>query len=128
MKRYIITGGTGLVGSALADSLAQEGHDVIVLSRSPEKHAHQLRKGVRAERWDAQSAEGWGHLADGAYAIINMAGESIAGRGLIPARWTAAYKRRILESRVKAGQVLVGRSPPPGSPSCWASGGWFTSP
>lgn len=107
MKRYIITGGTGLVGSALAASLAQEGHDVIVLSRTPEKYAHKLRQGVRAERWDAQSAEGWGHLADGAYAIINMAGESIAGRGLIPARWTRDYKRRILESRLKAGQAVV---------------------
>lgn len=107
MQRYIITGGTGLVGSALAEGLAAEGHDVIVLSRTPEKYAHTLRKGVRAERWDAQSAEGWGHLADGAYAIINMAGESIAGRGLIPARWTRAYKRRILESRLKAGQAVV---------------------
>lgn len=105
--RVIITGGTGLVGSALAESLATDGHDVVVLSRSPEKYAHKLRKGVRAERWDARSAEGWGHLADGAGAIVNLAGESIAGKSIIPARWTAEYKRRILESRLQAGKAVV---------------------
>jgi uncharacterized protein (TIGR01777 family) len=105
--RFIITGGTGLVGSALAENLALDEHEVIVLSRNPARHAADLHKGIRAERWDGQSAQGWGHLADGAYAIINMAGESIAGRGLIPARWTPDYKRRIRESRVKAGQAVV---------------------
>jgi uncharacterized protein (TIGR01777 family) len=107
MKRVIITGGTGLVGMALAESLAKDEYDVVLLSRSPEKHAAKLRKGVRAERWDAQSAENWGHLADGAEAIVNFAGESIAGRRLIPARWTADYKRRIRDSRLKAGEAVV---------------------
>ena len=105
--RVIITGGTGMVGSALAASLAKDGHDVVVLSRDPARHAHKLIKGVRAERWDGQSAAGWGHLADGAGVIVNLAGESIAGKGLIPARWTDAYKRRIRDSRLNAGKAVV---------------------
>ena len=105
--RVIITGGTGPVGLALAESLATDGHEVVVLSRSPEKHAQKLRQGVRAERWDAHTAEGWGHLADGAGAIVNLAGESIAGKRIIPARWTPEYKRRILESRLNAGRAVV---------------------
>jgi uncharacterized protein len=105
--RVIITGGTGLVGSALAKGLAQDGHDVIVLSRNPEKAAPKLSKGIRAERWDASTAEGWGPLADGAEVIVNLAGESIAGKGLLPARWTAERKRRILESRVNAGRAVT---------------------
>jgi uncharacterized protein len=105
--RIIITGGTGLVGSALAKGLAQDGHDVIVLSRNPEKAAPKLSKGIRAERWDASTAEGWGPLADGAEVIVNLAGESIAGKGLLPARWTPERKRRILESRVNAGRAVT---------------------
>src|SRR5262245_30614333 len=97
--RVIITGGTGTGGLALAESMAKDSHEVVVLSRSPEKAAGKLPNGVRAERWDARTAEGWGHLADGADVIVNMAGASIAGKGLIPSRWTAARKRDLLESR-----------------------------
>ena len=105
--RVIITGGTGHVGSRLSRSLAADGHEVIQLSRDPARHASaQLPKGVRVERWDGRTAEGWGHLVQGSDVIVNMAGESIAGNGLIPARWTPERKRRILESRVNAGQAV----------------------
>ena len=104
--RVIITGGTGLIGRALAANLA-DSHEVIVLSRRPER-ATGLPAGVRAERWDARSAEGWGALADGADAIVNLAGESIAGKGLIRGRrWTDDRKRRIRESRLNAGRAVV---------------------
>ncbi|MEP7356413.1 MAG: TIGR01777 family oxidoreductase [Anaerolineales bacterium] len=104
--RILITGGTGLIGSALAAELAGAGHEVIVLSRNPDK-AHGLPKGVRAERWDGRTAEGWGPLADGAGAIVNLAGASIAGDNLIAGRWTEQRKRAILESRTQAGQAVV---------------------
>jgi len=99
--RVIITGGTGLIGRALAADLAFELYEVIVLTRHPER-ATRLPKGVRAEGWDGRTAAGWGRLADGADAIINLAGESIASGW-----WTAARKRRILESRVNAGRAVV---------------------
>ena len=104
--RIIITSGTGLIGRALAAELAGGSHEVIVLSRAPERAAS-LPTGVRAERWDARTAEGWGALADGAGAIVNLAGESIAGAGFIPSRWTAERKRRIRESRLNAGRAVV---------------------
>ena len=105
--RVIITGGTGLIGSRLAETLAADDHEVIVLSRSPERRAGMFRHDVRIEEWDAETAKGWGHLADGADAIVNLAGESIAGEGLIPDRWTADKKRRIRESRLNAGKAVV---------------------
>lgn len=101
MIRTIITGGTGLIGRALAGDLAGDGQEVILLSRNPER-ATNLPQGVRAERWDGHTAEGWGHLADGAEAIVNLAGENI-GAG----RWTSERKRRILDSRVNAGRGVV---------------------
>jgi uncharacterized protein (TIGR01777 family) len=104
--RIIITGGTGLIGRALAADLAGDSHEAIVLSRRPER-ATGLPAGVRAERWDARTAEGWGALADGADAIVNLAGESIAGAGSIPSRWTAERKGRIRDSRLNAGRAVV---------------------
>jgi len=104
--RILITGGTGLIGSALAAELAQAGHEVIVLTRNPDK-ATGLPAGVRAERWDGRTAQGWEHLADGAGAIVNLAGASIAGEGLLPSRWTDERKHLILQSRLDAGRAVV---------------------
>ncbi len=104
--RILITGGTGLIGSALAAELAQAGHEVIVLSRNPDR-AGDLPVGVRAERWDGRTAQGWAHLADGAGAIVNLAGASIAGEGFLPSRWTPERKRLILQSRLDAGRAVV---------------------
>ncbi len=103
--RVLITGGTGLIGRALIDLLLLEGHEIIVLSRRPDRA--QLPAGVRVAGWDARSAQGWGHLLEGADAVVNLAGESIAGKGPIPARWTAARKRRIRESRLNATHAVV---------------------
>jgi uncharacterized protein (TIGR01777 family) len=105
--RYIITGGSGIIGRQLSASLAADGHEVIALSRDPS--GRQLPGGVRGVRWDARTAEGWGQLADGAYAIINLAGESIGGSGPIPrpGTWTDERKRRIKESRLHAGRAVV---------------------
>jgi len=106
--RVVITGGSGLIGSALVRSLAADGHEVIVLSRSlANQH---VPAGVHVERWDGVTAEGWGHLADGAQAIVNLAGENIAGRGILKilfGRWTSARKRAIRDSRRDAGLAIV---------------------
>lgn len=107
--RVLITGGSGLIGSELVRSLAGDGHEVIVLSRSPKRGAN-LPAGARLELWDGRSAEGWGPLADGADAIVNLAGENIAGGNLLQilfGRWTAERRRRILGSRVDAGRAVV---------------------
>ena len=103
LKRVIITGGSGLVGRALVQRLSEtEGaYETIVLSRNPSRVTG-LPAGARAIGWDAKTAAGWGELADGAYAIINLAGENI-GAG----RWTAAKKASVIQSRVNAGQAVV---------------------
>lgn len=103
--RILITGGTGLIGSKLSQNLATDGHEVIILSRSPEKQSYP--KEVSGQKWDGRTADGWAHLADGADAIVNLAGESIGGSGFPPPRWTAVRKQRILQSRLDAGQAVV---------------------
>ncbi len=104
--KIIITGGTGLIGKALANSLAQDEHEVIVLSRSP-RTVEGLHSKVKVEGWDAKSARGWGGLANGADAIINLAASNIGGGSFFPARWTDERKQVMLESRLNSGKAVI---------------------
>jgi uncharacterized protein (TIGR01777 family) len=104
--RVIITGGTGLIGRALVEMLAPQGYEVVVLSREPALAAglfHQMGvKGIQTVGWDAHTARGWGKLIDGESALVNLAGANPAHW-----RWTKAYRARILESRLRAGEALM---------------------
>lgn len=99
--RVIITGGSGLIGRALARELGGAGHDIVVLTRDPDR-AGRLPPGVRAAKWDGKTAQGWSPLLDADTAIVHLAGESIA-----EGRWTAEKKRRIRDSRVVSGQAVM---------------------
>ncbi len=98
--RVIVTGGSGLIGRAVVDSLAQDGHEVIVLSRNPEA-VKNLPRGACAEKWDGNTAQGWGKFVNGADAIVNLAGATISEK------WSAAHKQEIRKSRVNAGTAIV---------------------
>lgn len=104
--KYILSGGSGTIGRRLSESWAADGHEVIALSRNPSEH--QFPDGVTGVQWDGRTVEGWGHLVDGANAIINLAGESIGGSGKIPlpGTWSEERKRRIKTSRWDAGQAI----------------------
>jgi len=98
--RVVIAGGTGFLGYPLGEALARDGHDVVTLSRG---NASAAARGARTVSWAPDGSVGpWAAEIDGAAAIVNLAGESIAAR-----RWSAAQKRRILESRVLATRGLV---------------------
>jgi uncharacterized protein len=105
--RYIITGGSGVIGTRLSAELIADGHEVISLSRNPSNY--QFPTGVQPVAWDARTADGWGHLVDGAFAVINLAGENIGGTGILPTPWTWSEERkqRIRESRLDAGRAVV---------------------
>ena len=98
--KYIITGGTGLIGSALSRALLAENDQVFALSRSPERA--RVPDGVTVLPWDGRSADGWWEQAEGADGIVNLAGESIGA-----ALWSQAQKQRILSSRQNAGAAVV---------------------
>lgn len=103
--RIIIAGGTGFIGRELCRSLQADLHELIVLSRNPAKS--NLPAGVQSVQWDGRTADGWSHFLDGADAIVNLAGESIGGKGFPPARWTAVQKQRILQSRLQSSAAIV---------------------
>jgi uncharacterized protein len=103
----VIAGGTGFLGRALADALVGAGREVVVLSRrdaeGPGEPVSRGGKAVRRVRWTPDGSTGaWASVLDGADAVVNLAGESIAA-----GRWTEARKRSILESRLLATRSLV---------------------
>jgi uncharacterized protein len=103
--RVIITGGTGLIGTALSQSLIQDGHETIILSRDPSRY--NLPPGAIGAKWDGKTAVSWGHLVNEADAIVNLAGENLAGSGLLPTRWSAERKQLLRQSRLDAGRAVV---------------------
>jgi len=107
IMRIIITGGTGLIGRPLVSTLIGDGHDIIVLSRNPDQYRSILPEKVSLVRWDGHTNGKWSREIDGADAIINLAGENLAGDNFLPDRWTEQKKRRVRESRIKAGAAIV---------------------
>lgn len=105
--RTIITGGTGLIGQHLVRQMVADNEEVVVLSRNPETKRDTLPLSVPIRTWDSRTSEGWLDLCQGDYAIINLAGTSIAGDGFPPDRWTTARKRSILESRLNAANAVI---------------------
>jgi len=104
--RIIILGGTGLIGSAVASTLAQSGYEIIILTRNLQKYSNILTS-YNYVYWDGQTSKGWIQWLEGDYAMINLAGESIAGERFTDLRWTLARKKSILESRLNAGQAVT---------------------
>jgi uncharacterized protein (TIGR01777 family) len=102
--KIVIAGGTGFLGRPLAQSLAADGHIVIVLSRSGIGRAAVERPGtVTTVRWTPDGTTGaWGAAVEGAGGVVNLAGESIGGK-----RWSAAQKAAIRDSRIEATRSLV---------------------
>jgi len=107
--RVVITGGTGLIGRALAESLLADKHEVILVSRNPETMKNPP-EGAKLEKWDGRTSTGWGRFVDGADAVVNLAGASIGGENtfaILFRRWTNRSKKRILESRLNAGRAVM---------------------
>ncbi len=98
--KWILAGGTGLIGTALCKQLLAEGEQVWVLSRNPQPSG--LPAGAEGWRWDGRTPDGWGHLVEEADYIACLAGENL-GAG----RWTASRKRAFYTSRVEPGQAIV---------------------
>ena len=104
--KVLLSGSSGLVGSALVPFLTSGGHQVVRLVRS------QPRAEGSEVRWDPEAGDIDAAGLKGLDAAVHLAGESIAA-----GRWTAAKKARILESRVKGtrliAEALAGLEQPP---------------
>src|SRR6266536_3315893 len=122
--KVVIAGGTGFLGNALGWAWAEESHDVRVLTRSlpPGQAQHESgtgKPGITRIGWSPDGhAGGLARELAGASAVINLAGESIAGR-----RWNAARKQALRDSRILATRSLAeALAETPDAPSTFISG------
>ena len=100
MATVLITGGTGMIGSALASELLNRNYDVIVLTRSPEKYLNTAR--LSYAKWDVDKQTIDGDAVTKSDYIVHLAGEGVSDK-----RWTPKRKRQIAQSRIDGGALLV---------------------
>lgn len=100
--KVVIAGGSGFLGRILTERLTRSNHSVVVLSRNPETVRNAFTK-AEVESWDAASLGTWAKRIDGADAVVNLTGESIAGK-----RWSRMQKDLISDSRVSSTRAIVG--------------------
>ena len=92
-QRVVVTGASGLIGTALCEALTAAGHPVTrLVRRTP---------GPGEAQWDPQAGTIDATALEGAWAVVHLAGEGIGD-----AKWTDEHKARVLDSRVK-GTTLV---------------------
>ncbi len=104
--KIVMPGGSGQVGTLLAQAFQQDGHEVVVLSRKP------ARAPWRIALWDAATLGDWAGEMEGADAVINLAGRSVN------CRYTPENRRQIKDSRVLSTRVVgeaiaQAKQPPP---------------
>jgi uncharacterized protein (TIGR01777 family) len=96
--KYIVSGGTGFIGSRLVNALLKDDHYVAVWSRTPGK---ERRTAVQSFYWDPLQGEPQEESISGFDAVIHLAGEPVAQR------WDDEVKRKIRDSRILGTRRLV---------------------
>jgi uncharacterized protein (TIGR01777 family) len=99
-KNILITGGTGLVGNALSNMLTEKGYTVTILTRSTNKKSNNAA--IDYAHWDINNNYIDPAAISNADYIIHL-----AGAGVVDKKWTAAYKKEILDSRVKSSELII---------------------
>jgi uncharacterized protein (TIGR01777 family) len=97
MKRIVVSGGTGYIGSALVQRLVARGDQVTVLTRGAAAEGN-----PRRVSWDPYTVGAWATALDGADVVVHLSGERAVG-----ARYTKAVKQRIYDSRIVTTRNVV---------------------
>ncbi|WP_214269193.1 TIGR01777 family oxidoreductase [Staphylococcus pseudoxylosus] len=94
MKNYLITGGTGMVGTQLVEAIVQSDSHITILTRQDKTTSHPKITYVNWSKpdWEAQVPD--------IDIVINLAGASLNKR------WTKSYKQKIMVSRLQSTQAL----------------------
>jgi uncharacterized protein (TIGR01777 family) len=96
LGRVVIAGGSGFLGTSMAQFLSKQGWSVVILSRRPPR-ASSTWKHVC---WDARTIGDWTRELDGATAMINLVGRSV------DCAKTPDHQDEILRSRIESTHVL----------------------
>jgi len=100
-KKILVTGATGFIGQKLCAHLAESRHEIVALSRFPEKASEVLPSGTNVYLWQSHESEPPSEAFQEIDAVIHLAGENVAGR------WTKSKQRAIHDSRVIGTRKLI---------------------
>src|ERR1700730_12066831 len=101
--RILVSGSTGFLGTALIDALEREGHTIVRLVRPDTGNRNAGGDRAQTVRWDPVGGQFDATAAEGADALVHLAGASIAD-----GRWNAARKNLLRTSRIDATRHLMG--------------------
>ncbi|NED96651.1 TIGR01777 family protein [Phytoactinopolyspora alkaliphila] len=93
--RVAISGSSGLIGTALSESLEADGHEVLRLVRRPTAGAGEIP-------WNPSVGDVDPALLEGLDAVVNLSGAGIGDH-----RWTKAYKETLRNSRIRTTAILA---------------------
>jgi uncharacterized protein len=99
-QTVLITGGTGLVGKSLTKALILKGYHVIILSRTTTDKKN--TGNISYAQWNVKKQEIDTAALQAADYIVHL-----AGAGVVDRKWTAAYKKEIVESRTESSRLLI---------------------
>jgi uncharacterized protein (TIGR01777 family) len=103
METVLITGGTGMIGTAVSQALLERGYNVIILTRSLVDDKQKIKKdSLSYAEWDVQKQTIDKNAITKADHIIHLAGAGVADK-----RWTKKRKQEIVNSRVDSGKLIV---------------------
>ncbi|MBI3891229.1 MAG: TIGR01777 family protein [Candidatus Wallbacteria bacterium] len=100
--QVVVAGGSGFIGRHLCQVLARRGDKVTVLTSSRDVLAQGAPPELALELWNPARPEGLERILDGADAIINLCGASVAEK-----RWTARRKEQLEASRIVPTRALA---------------------
>jgi uncharacterized protein (TIGR01777 family) len=104
--RVFVTGATGLVGRRLVADRVRHGDRVVVLSRDGDRARRVLAADgggeVEVVEGDPSARGAWHARVDGCDAVVHLAGAGVGDR-----RWSAAYKKLLLDSRVESARQVA---------------------
>jgi uncharacterized protein (TIGR01777 family) len=102
MARIVVTGATGIIGSAVCEALLARGDEPVALSRHGRTADTPLPPGVEVHAWAEPTSTMPPAVAlEHAAGVVHLLGEPVAQR------WTTAAKRRIRDSRILSTRMLV---------------------
>lgn len=95
--KVVLAGGTGFLGSVLAEHFRHTAREIVILSRS----AHQPHHNVTYRQWDGKTVGEWASAIDGADLLVSLSGKNVN------CRYTADNMREIYASRLEPTQALA---------------------
>ncbi len=102
MATVLITGGTGMIGTALTAALVEKNYDVIILTRRIRDAGYGIREKVSYALWNVENQTIDIDAVSKADFIVHLAGANVGEK-----RWTKKRKQEIVDSRVKSSELLA---------------------